>query len=510
MLATLYKADKWLIFVAIAASLAISAWANIVDDVINNDGIEYLKSARLILAGEWTGAVETYKWPFYAGAIAFTSLITGATLEHAAAYVNALFFAWLVIAYLGTLRLLGADRSTLWLGLLVVLAFPTLNKIRPWLIRDPAFLAFFMSGTYFFLRYHISHQLRDNIGVWVTMLLGALFRIESLVFLVAMQSYFLSGRLATATNRWAIRLFYALIAIATLILVSWWHFEPTGNLTYLSIFSEPGAFLETVWAQVLDDVGLRLHAIRTKLLVNYSSSHTATVFIVSALTIVALEIIDKLYVIYFLLFIAAWRIGLRFPNHALYRPWRFLVCVGIAILFGFVLIEWFLSDRYPLAVSMLILLYAPILLNHLLQNRHVNLAKGRWFWFLMVLIVLSGLKGLDLYTHKANLKQAGRWLKYNVAEDAKVYTNDRILAHYAERNNVHTAPYWPDWEHYKIDALLARPRFDYLAFYVKRDHPDYATKLPILLRQEPIQVFDNGKGAKVVILEMRENRLKGH
>ncbi|MEE9447281.1 MAG: hypothetical protein V3V09_04930, partial [Arenicellales bacterium] len=61
MISTLYKSDKWLVLTAIIASLLFSLWGNIVDDVVNNDGIEYIKSARAILQGDWVNAVQTFK-----------------------------------------------------------------------------------------------------------------------------------------------------------------------------------------------------------------------------------------------------------------------------------------------------------------------------------------------------------------------------------------------------------------------------------------------------------------
>ena len=54
-------------FSAAMVSLLLSAWCVYLDNVVNNDGILYLRGAELIADGDWQGAVELYKWPFYAG-----------------------------------------------------------------------------------------------------------------------------------------------------------------------------------------------------------------------------------------------------------------------------------------------------------------------------------------------------------------------------------------------------------------------------------------------------------
>ena len=46
-------------------SVVLSAWCIYIDDVINNDGVEYIRTAERLAVADWSGALSAYKWPFY-------------------------------------------------------------------------------------------------------------------------------------------------------------------------------------------------------------------------------------------------------------------------------------------------------------------------------------------------------------------------------------------------------------------------------------------------------------
>ena len=502
MIAQLLRVDKRLVVVAVLGSLLISAWASIVDDVVNNDGIEYIKSAQNMLEGRWIEAVETYKWPFYAASMAIVSKIAFVDLNIAAHLIDAVSFIWITLAFVSLVRLLGGRKPELWFALLIILAFPTLNKFRPYLIRDPAFLALFLSACFYYLSFFLEKKKRLNALSIILFGLSALFRIEGLIFLVMSQVYLMAiamGRKAAPLLALVLTL---LLAAVMVVLLSWWNFSPDGELTYMSIFTEPLHFLETVWIQVLDQIGQRFHAIRSKVLVGYSHSYALVVLLWSAVTIVFFELMHALYYLYFGLSVTAVSRDSLFPQHVLIRPWRFLLFISIGVLFAFVLVQWFLSDRYPLAAALLMLLPVPFLLAKWQRyNRFGGASKNSRIGYMVIiaLIVLAGLKSLDLATKKTYLKEAGKWLEHNISENASVYTNNRIIAHYFGRTT-HTDVYWPYWEQYKISALIARNKFDYLVFNVRPHNEEYAHNIPLLMHNQPVKVFENEKGAKVLII----------
>lgn len=502
MISELYKTDKWLLFVAIIISLLLSVWANIADNVVNNDGIEYLKSARAMLDGDWAAAVQTYKWPFYSAIIAFTSAVSGLSLTISAYVVNAISYVWLVLAFISLVRLLGGGRSTLWFAALIILAFPAINKFRPYLIRDPAFLALFLSACYAFFLYIKTGLTRYNIIAIACFMVGALFRLEGLIYLFVSQGYLLGRHFFAYDQRWLRVIALMVLSLLLLVFVSWWRFSPTEGLGYASVFTQPVQFIEAAWQQAFEEINFRLAVIEDHILVGYSHSYSGVVLFWSAASIVMLKLIHSLYYLYFILVYIAWRKGLLFPEKRLYRPWRFLILIALFILFGFVLAEWFLADRYPITVALLLLLAVPFLLASWYDNIRAG-HSHRMFWLVLALVVLSGIKSLDLSTKKHYLKVAADWMQQNLPDDASVYTNNRILEHYFGRSSK-VDPYWPSWEPFMTGSVLARQYVDYGAINIKHTNPEYMKNIPILLERKMIAQFVNEKGSKVMVFDFSQ------
>lgn len=503
MISSLYKIDKWLVFVVISISLLLSVWANMADDILNNDGVEYLKSSRAILSGDWSVAVETYKWPFYSACIALVSLLSGLSLTASAYVVNALFFVWLALAFVALVRLAGGNRSTLWFAVLVILAFPTINKFRPYLIRDPAFLALFLSACYAFFLYVLEGRKRHNLIAIAFFLAATLFRLEGLIYLFLTQSYLLNQRFKSQSSRWLYFVFLALFAVMLLMFMSWWQFSSTDDLGYASIFTQPVVFMETAWEQILQPIEQRLHVIGNYVLIGYSESYSILVLFLSGVSLVLLKVVHSLYYLYFLLWLIAWRQGWLFPVSEFYRPWRYLVLASFVILFVFVIAQWFLTTRYALPVALLLLMAAPFALDKGYQSLKGTSRKKWLFALVVVLIILSGIKSLDLSTKKHYLKAAAEWMSENVPADASIYTNDRILGHYLDRD-AKVGYYWPDWAFFKAEAMFARRNQQYGAINVKHTDPEYIQNLPILLRRKFLAEFVNTKGTRVMIFDFRK------
>ena len=502
MISELYKSDKWLVFIAISVSLLLSFWAINADDILNNDGVEYLKSSRAMLQGDWAVAIETYKWPFYSALIALVSSISGLTLTASAHTVNAVAYVWLMLAFVAMVQLLGGKRSTLWFALLVILAFPMLNKYRPYLIRDPAFLALFLSACYYFFLYLKTGRRRDNAIAIGFFLAAALFRLEGLVYLLLAQSYLFGQQLGDTRKRWLYMTMLATTALLLLVFMSWWLFSSTDELGYASIFTRPVDFMQAAWGQILQPIEYRLEVIEKHILVGFSRSYSVLVLFMSAFSMVFVQVLHASYYLYFALWFLAWRRGLLFPQAALYRPWEFLVLTSFVILFSFVVAQWFLTTRYALPVVVLLLLAVPFWLNDAFAAPKSN--GRRWaFWLAILLIVLSGFKSLDISTRKHYLKEAAVWMQKNIPADASIYTNNRILAHYLDRE-ASVGPYWSDWDFFKAASLFGRRYQDYGAINIKHSNPDFIENLPVLLRRKVLAEFVNNKGTRVIVFDFRE------
>ncbi len=473
------------------------------DDIVNNDGTEYIKSAGAMLQGDWATALHTYKWPFYSLTIAFTSLVSGLSLTMSAYVVNAIFNTWLVIAFISLVRLLGGDRKTLWFAVLVILSFPTINKFRPYLIRDPAFLALFLSACYAFFLYINGGLKRHNAIAISCFILAALFRLEGLVYLLISQVYIVGRHVSTRGGRLIGLLALFVLLLVLLIFISWWQFSSTDELGYASVFTQPLRFFEATWGQFGETFAERLRVVEEYVLIGYSRGYALMALSWSAASIVFLELIHALYYLYFFLWLLAWRKGLLFPQSALYAPWRFLVLASLPVLFGFVMLEWFLTSRYTITVAVLMLLATPFLLASWYTQLKAHGKNKGVFWLVIILITLSGIKSLDLGTKKHYLRTTAEWMSENLPADARIYTNNRILGHYFG-GEIKIGNYWSDRQYYEVDALLSKRQMQYAAITVKPQHMQHLQRVTNMLNRKILVIFENEKGAQVRVFDFSQ------
>src|SRR5690606_39792728 len=82
--------------VAISVSVLLSIWLIYSDNVINSDGILYLKSAEAFASGNWQEGVDIYRWPFYAAVIAALHYVSGLETDTVAYVLNGALYAVLV------------------------------------------------------------------------------------------------------------------------------------------------------------------------------------------------------------------------------------------------------------------------------------------------------------------------------------------------------------------------------------------------------------------------------
>ncbi len=504
MISKLYATDKWLVWVAVCGSLLLSAWANYIDDIINNDGIEYIRAAAAMLQGDWASALHTYKWPFYSLTIAFTSLISGLSLTTSAHVVNAICNVWLVLAFVALVRLLGGKRNTLWFAVLVVLAFPVINKFRPYLIRDPAFLALFLSACYAFFLYIKSGFKRYNVVAIACFTLAALFRLEGMVYLLLTQAYLFSRHFVHRGSRFLSLLGLIFLLILLLVFISWWQFSSTDELGYSSIFTQPVRFFEATWEQLGKGFGRRLKAVQGSSPSGYSQAYAVLILLGAAISTVLLKLIHSLYYLYFFLWLVAWRKALLFPEFGLYGPWRFLILASLPVLIGFVMVQGFVTSRYLIAIALLMLLATPFLL----ASWHDSLkSQGRpkvAFWLVIALIALTGLKSLDLGNKKHYLKAAANWMSDTLPAGSRVYTNNRILGHYYGRD-IWVGDYWSRKDFFAVDAFIARKKADFGALTIKPNDLRIMKRTVKMLKRKILVVFENEQGAQVVVIDFSQN-----
>lgn len=496
MIQLLRPYSSWVI-AAFIGSILISLWSLYADGVINNDGVEYLHAANQILEGNWQDAVRLFKWPFYPFLLSVGSNISGLDAETVAHIFNALFYAVLVVTFIALCVEYGGDRRVVIAAVFVILLLPSLNNIRSFVIRDPGYLSFYLLALLYFTQFYKVPSMGRGIAGLSCLVLATLFRVEGLAFLVFTPFLFFSKR-----SRHPVVIIIVLLALVGVVFVfGWWAFQPTQTLDYASVFHQPVAVIQNAWSQISHATTTRLDLIEGKLLSRHNQDFGVIVLILTGLVIVIVESFGKLTILHAGLIIYGLRQKILFPIVRLRKLWLSICLINLMVLTVYIFAHWVVAPRYPLALALTLLIASPFALAHLWQRWSEKTERRGRRWILptlVILILLTGINGLDLATRKKHLKEAGIWLKDNAPQSASIYTNDKILGYYSGRET-EVGGYFGYSKDLLSQVFASWWAYDYIAFRIKREQRNFAPMVMNHLRRKPDAMFKNDKSDTVLI-----------
>ena len=176
------------------ASLLFSMYAVYFDDIVNNDGILYLKAAKLFVSGNMEAAFATYNWPFYSIIIAFFQKITSIPLELTAYILSCIFFVLLTDALILISSLIFSVPRQLKISAILSLCFMPILDYRDYIIRDPGYWAFACLALYHFMVFMNSSRVIHATLWQIFMIFAILFRVEGIVLLIEVPFFLLLSK----------------------------------------------------------------------------------------------------------------------------------------------------------------------------------------------------------------------------------------------------------------------------------------------------------------------------
>ena len=491
---------------AVLVSIILSAWAVFLDDVINNDGILYLQIAELLDRGEWQAAFQLYKWPFYPFLISLVAKVPGLDYEYAAHLLNAALTALAVVCFISLVRELGGEKTTVLAAAILVLLYPGINEYRSFIIRDTGYIGFYLLSLLFFFK-SLKSQGWGYVASWVSsILIATLFRIEGFVFVAMLPLLFYIEK--HAGQRMRVSGFIALIGIACglTVVLAWWLGGGITAPDLKTIGPETIGLLQSLWERTTTAMSTKITLLGETLLTEHASDHAPTVFFVSLLVILLAEILRRLTLVNAALVGHALYHRLIFPMTRAKTIWIWLVLVNLMILMIFVFARQFLTGRFPLALSLTLMLAVPfslVVLHGAWRDQRTKRQTKNWlFPAVCVLILLFGLDGLYSPTGKTYLKEAGIWLRDNTPAQSTLLTNNQLLMFYAARNVYSDAGrFLPS---HGLDFIKNKEwqDYDYLAIRIKSKQEKQKTSLIGTLSRDPVMRFANRKGDEVLIFKV--------
>ena len=416
-----------------------SAWCLYIDDVINNDGVIYVRTAELLAAGDWAGAFASHHWPFFSLLMLLFGKLLGISYQWAGQLLNAGFFTASTVLFVLVVRAFGGTSQRLTVfAVLVAVMHPAFNEYRAFIIRDAGYLTFYLVAALYLARCVDEPSLRYRLLVAAAFAIASLFRIEGVVFLLSTPLLLSFTRRATGGSPWFWLLLLAVSAGLLAIVLSWWLLAPNAGVDPLAAFSAPLDIVVSAWQQISATFAHKITVLRQEFLGQYANEYAWVLFIFSVLMILVSAVFSQLTVPWGLLGFAGLRSGIRFPHKALNRLWAALLGMHLMILLVFAIVKLFLVARYPLVLSVTVLLIVPFALEWVLGAIRWHRLKTT-ARVLAVLLLLWGVgesvSGLDNVTRARAIKDSGLWLASHTTEIGSLVSNDWRIAYYAGRHN---------------------------------------------------------------------------
>lgn len=497
-------------FFAALCSLILSIGIAYQEKVINPDAICYLQSAAVIGDGGLRKAMNLCpqaQWPLYSVLIYFLSYFTHLPLMVAAFTLDAVFSVMTVLAFISLTRQLGGRGCVLWLAAMVILLAHQFNSIRQYLIRDHGFWAFYLISLSLLLHYLHWRRWFYALGWSLSLLLATLFRIEGIVFLIFLPwgLWFLSSFSYWQRFKSFLQLYFIPLVVGFGVL-GWLIFHPEISLASLGRIQEFVFQLFHVGGMVWQRFQESAMAFAHGALTVDSLSEARLVFFLAILMWYGVKIVGNLSLVYSLLLV-----------YALIRKVLILTPISRFVLVGYLMINLiitslflaehlFLSKRYLIAFSLVLMLWVPFALHQLLNQWQAQ-KLPRWIVSLVFLcIVISSLGGIFNFGYsKAYIRQAGDWLAANTSSSDLIYSNDYQVMYYAKHFG---DDIFQKIKEYREDTAITNGRWKNYDYVVLRlSNKDFASIEKGILHEitiAPIHIFSNKRGDQVRIYRVED------
>lgn len=418
------------------ASLLLSVLALLLNDLPNNDAYTYVRAAELALESGLAAAYQHYQWAHLSVLMAGFQRFAGLDLFAAAWLINALLFALLSVAFVNLVAALTASRRVVWLAALCVLVYPHLNEFRSLIVRDTGFLAFSLVAVLQLVRYQQWLRIRYAAGFIAACLAASLFRPEALVFMLLTPAALLLDTRHELGTR--CRIWLRLVGLALVLLIT---LAAAFALSGIDFAAQLHVFLE-VYQPFLNNV-VQLFSnvpadLETAVFGTYAAQFVGDyshLFLLAGLAALVIAcVVDSLGLAAApLLLYGLLRRHLRLPGDA-QRVILAWIAVSVLILLTFTLLTRFITTRYTLLLALLLLIYAPFVIDRAWSQA---VARGRRRRFAVIMGLLLTYSVLDAHVSfgppKQHLVDGTQWLVANTRETAPLLTNEMYIAYQSGR-----------------------------------------------------------------------------
>lgn len=449
-LSTPIKSDKLSLYgLCVAVSVALFLLFFYVDDIINDDGINYIYAAYEYINGNTVDALTFRPELTFYGQFALLSEYTGLPLSYAAYSLSLLSQIALMCGFLAVTRALGASTSVQILAIVVVASMSSLNHLRPHIIKGFGFWASQLWALWAIIEYTHSKRWRYLL-LWLGFGIAATsFRVEAVVYIVGIA--FLAPIVLTgvARKRFAVFVLVMLCCALVLGLLGRFYFAAVNNdannppdnaaynelynNTYNNVFSPTLRFEQELnrARQLQEGITRQKTLIRASMPNKWAEKATSDMIIGGLLFHVAITLLNTTNILFLTLVLLFVKVR-PLPKTADAKLIASYFSIGILIALYTVASRFFVDSRYVFMPALLLCVPLPFWLDRLWfhtrgSRRKTTLARAAIIFIPVFSIVEPVIRdGND----KAYITNAGSWIRKHVPPSSRIYYNDQKLAFY--------------------------------------------------------------------------------
>lgn len=489
-------------FVA-AASLLLSLWAVYLDPVINQGGISEVRAAEYFGVAAWRAGMEVAGQPLYALLAAAISGVTGMTAAHGFYALNAGLLALLAVGFVALVSALGGGRRAQMLAALLILLFPTLNAFRAPISGDAGYWVFYVWSLAYFMHHAATRDRRSLAGWALAGLAALLFAVEALVFLLLVPLW-LFVQTGPGGGRRVLKWLAVAAAGGVLLVYALWEQAWHSQLPVDQLLRHPVAQLDDGWQELGRALRFRREALREGFLDQYSQNYDDAALVTTLLVTGAAGLVKSLGLVYSGLAGYALAVSRRVLAVEQRYWWAVFAVLSTLLLLAPALTSFVVDEREAMTAALTVLAIVPLALERSWRNRSTRAGCRRWLLPLaLVLVVGTGVNGLDLRGQHDHLREAGLWLRAAAAPDSSLYSNSRIIVYYSGLDEEHRRTDY-SWQAAMAAVWQDRWRdFDYFVVAIDARNAHREGHLMRRIDSGPVKTFSSDNGDRVLIFDTR-------
>lgn len=421
----------WLYSGCALISIVLFASALYTDDIINDDGMDYIYAAYEYSNDDTANALTFRPERFFYSQFALVSKYTGLSLLQSAYTLSLLAQIALMCGFLAVVRVLGGSATVQLLAVMVIASMIHFNELRPHIIKDFGFWAGQIWAIWAIINFAINSRWRYLLGWAALSVIAMLFRIEGIVYLVGMA--LLIPLLVKAAPRKRFLLCGATILAGSLAVASVNHlyFTQSDDRQVSPSIKLKAELLRAT--SITDTINRQKELIRDTM-PNKWARNSASHFLIGGLLFEVAKVL--LYTTHGLLLILVLVYGKAtiFPKTVNHKLIAGYFLIGLVISFYTVASRFFITERYLFLPALLLCIPIPFLLAQIL-GRQEHQGRGRRYILRGAIFIIPALTiltpAIKDNDEKAYIPEAARWLKANLAPTDSTYYNDQKLAFYS-------------------------------------------------------------------------------